>query len=355
MYHKEGKLNYRWNLVKTAEREGISEATRLYKTTRKTVRKWLSQYKEEGVKGLENKSRLQQKFPNRIPDDITAKILETRRKHMNWGARRIIEQMNLPYSHSTVHKKLKQAGLIQKKKKRYMRRRDMSQIRKKYGPFQKIQVDVKYLTDMPELAAFLRWNNLPLYQITARDYRTGAQFIGYSYDKTSTATGIFIDYLCNHLQRSGINLEKSVFQTDNGSEFVSKSLKRKSLFEDIVTKKFKATHKRIPPARPTYNSDVESAHRLIEDELYCVEEYSSERDFMIKAFSYQVYFNRFRGNRNRENKTPLEILTKCKKMAWQSALDIQPIIVDRFYGHIERIKTGGYFYCVPPKKLSSFS
>lgn len=93
MYHSEGKVNYRWNLVKTAEREGISETARLYRTTRKTVRKWVSQYKEEGVKGLENKSRLQQTFPDKIPDDITVKIVETRRKHKNWGARRIIEQI----------------------------------------------------------------------------------------------------------------------------------------------------------------------------------------------------------------------------------------------------------------------
>ena len=189
----------------------------------------------------------------------------------------------------------------------------MGQIRKGYTPFQKLQVDVKYLTDMPELALFLRWNKLPLYQITARDYRTGAQFIGFSYEKTSTSTGLFIDYLCHNLQISGINHEKTEFQTDNESEFVSKSPKRKSLFDDIVTDKYKATHKRIPPERPIYNSDVESAHRLIEDELYCVESYTSERDFMIKAFSYQVFLNRFRGNRNRENKTPLAIRTECKK------------------------------------------
>ncbi|MBO8130966.1 MAG: hypothetical protein H0Z29_05545 [Candidatus Marinimicrobia bacterium] len=42
---------------------------------------------------------------------------------------------------------------------------------------------------------------------------------------------------------------------------------------------------------PNANANVESSHRLIEDEFYCIESFSSVKDFLVKASSYQFYFN----------------------------------------------------------------
>ncbi|MFA5498783.1 MAG: helix-turn-helix domain-containing protein, partial [Candidatus Cloacimonadia bacterium] len=320
------KQKYRKSLVDVALKYGISEAARQFNTTRKTVRKWVKRYEEGGYEALKNSNR--SKRTSKVPAEVKEKIIETRKTYKSWGAYRIRVQMDLTHSLTTIHRILVEEGLIKKKKKKYQRRKDMSEIRKQYGPFEKIQVDIKYLTDIPEIALFLRWNNMPLYQITARDYRTGIQYICYCYEKTSTNCGIFIDYLCSHLKESGIDLSKVVFQTDNGKEFVSDSTKKMSLFEEIVTIKYGATHQRIPPGRPTYNSDVETVHKLIEDEFYCVEEFSSKKDFILKAFSYQIFFNRLRKNRNREDKTPLQILKDCGKGKWHNALDLFPIITD---------------------------
>ena len=44
------------------------------------------------------------------------------------------------------------------------------------------------------------------------------------------------------------------------------------------------------------NADVESSHRLIEDEFYSRESFSSIKDFLVKAPSYQLYFNFLRKN-----------------------------------------------------------
>jgi hypothetical protein len=43
-------------------------------------------------------------------------------------------------------------------------------------PFEKIQVDVKYLDDMPEFYPFLIRHRLPRYEYTARDVMTGFTF-----------------------------------------------------------------------------------------------------------------------------------------------------------------------------------
>ena len=71
-----GKLNYRWNMVKCAQHDGISKTAKVYNTTRKTVRKWIKRYQEGGVKALENKSRCEQYFPNKMPKTIENRIIK---------------------------------------------------------------------------------------------------------------------------------------------------------------------------------------------------------------------------------------------------------------------------------------
>jgi len=63
---------------------------------------------------------------------------------------------------------------------------------------------------------------------------------------------------------------------------------------------------------PNANADVESSHRLIEDEFYCIESFSSVKDFLVKASSYQFYFNFLRKNSYKKFKTPLDILKDYK-------------------------------------------
>ena len=83
-------------------------------------------------------------------------------------------------------------------------------------------------------------------------------------------------YVCNHLKKVGVNLSKVEFQSDNGSEFIGAwNRKRgKTIYETIV-QSYKAETIQIPIGRCTYNSDVEAAHRLIEDEFYDMENYKN--------------------------------------------------------------------------------
>ena len=113
---KKYKVYYRKKLVKYAKETSISEAAREFNTTRKTVRKWVKAYNLKGEAGLNNKSRKNQYFPNRINSKVVDEIRECRNKSKNlWGSRRIIDHLQLNCSHSTVHKKLCDEGLIKKK------------------------------------------------------------------------------------------------------------------------------------------------------------------------------------------------------------------------------------------------
>jgi len=65
---------------------------------------------------------------------------------------------------------------------------------------------------------------------------------------------------------------------------------------------------RIPPAAHTYQSDVETVHRWIEDEFYNLETFSSRTDFLAKASLYQLWFNLARPNSHKGDRTPWQII-----------------------------------------------
>ncbi len=115
-----------------------------------------------------------------------------------------------------------------------------------------------------------------------------------------------------------------------------------------------ANHSLIPKGSPTFNSDVESAHRLVEDEFYLIDEFDDCNDFVRKAHSYTLYFNHFRGNRGRKGKTPKQILRENSRKPNFNVLNISPIITDCYLKDIEKINKGGYFYCVPPNPFKIY-
>jgi len=79
---------------------------------------------------------------------------------------------------------------------------------------------------------------------------------------------------------------------DNGSEFIGcfRPDRTRDGFERIV-EGFGAKHKRIPVRAWSYNSDVETVHRTIEDEFYDIENFESIKDFHQRVASYQANYN----------------------------------------------------------------
>ena len=135
-------------MVELAEEKNISESARTFKTTRKTVRKWLNRYKHDGLKGLHDKPRIPKKIPHKIKKKKELEIVQLRKKYKRWGPDRLKQQFDLPYSTSTIYRVLKSNGLIQKRKKKYQKRRDLYELKKKMKPFEKLQFDIKYLNDI---------------------------------------------------------------------------------------------------------------------------------------------------------------------------------------------------------------
>ena len=182
--------------------------------------------------------------------------------------------------------------------------------------------------------------------------RTGIAFVSYGYEKTATNAAIFLDYVCQHLRGIGVDLSQVEFQTDNGSEFVGAWNSNKESPFEKVARGYKAQTSRIPPGQSTYNSDVEAFHKLIQDELYDVESYENKKDFLVRAFTYILYFNYLRKFRYKGGKSPWQILKENSKITAKNknAGLLIPIILDykitNFYlkgdDHVPRSDTKNY-------------
>ena len=67
-------------------------------------------------------------------------------------------------------------------------------------------------------------------------------------------------------------------------------------------------HRHIPPKRHTWQSEVETVHRLVEEEFFDRETFAGPADFWAKIITYWRYFNLVRPNRGKEWQSPLQIL-----------------------------------------------
>lgn len=323
-------INFRFEMVKYALKNGIKPASRQFQTTVKTVKKWVKRYKRNlNSSSLKDKSKARKTQKNEITKHWKARIIQyanraiTNNKRLK--AAYIKRDLKVPYSLNTVIKVLRTEGFWKRKKpKKTERKKDLRAIKSNLKAFEKIQIDIKYLDDIPEyFHDYIRYK-LPRYQITARDVKTGALFVGWAREKTVTNTCLFLNYLLDHLEKQGVDLKQITVQTDNGKEFYAGF---ESLANSAFTKLVKARckdHKLIPPGAKTWQSDVETSHNLIENEFYSVGYFEGENDVLKQLKTYVYWFNCKRFNAYKGG-SPKDFLDDNFT---PSVLKLDPIIAD---------------------------
>lgn len=348
------KFDYRLKIVECAKETSISNAAKVFETTRPTVRKWRDRYEEEGISGLKDKSKTPHNIPHKMSKENESKVEYLRKRHPRWGGRRLKQRYRLAPSHAAIQRVIKQRGLVKKKKKRWRRRQDLRELKAKYKAFEKNQIDVKDLSDIYHYWPFMRGLGLPRYEYTCREVSIGACFFAYANENNSSYASLFADYVANHLKSYGIDLATIEYQTDNGSEFIGsvrKKINRFSAFERTLLK-HKIYHHRIPPRCSYLQGDVETFHNIVEDELYDIENYSNSQEFLGKAYAYQLYFNYVRENRWRDNKSPLMLLRERAPHLDEGILNLPPVRLEIL---LDEGLRGGYYVPWPVQKIYFFS
>src|SRR3989339_57107 len=324
-------FNIRLQMVKFAFETNISQAAIQFGTSRDTVRKWVNQYKLKGTAGLHNRSKAPHTIHHKTPLKFESLVIQHRNRLPSWGPVRLKEDFDLPISTGAIYRILKAHGKITKNKKKHDRQKDLRKFKLKMRTFQKIQVDVKDLSDIKNYWYFKRTYGLPRYQLTARDVKSGMLYIALARRNDCVNAANFLVLLAEHLKKHGIDLSKVIIQTDNGSEFIGNwKQKTASLFTHLTEKVFHMQHHRIPPGQSTYNSDVESSHWRIEKDFYDLEEFRGIGSLTIKAFSYMLYFNLQRRNKAKLNKTSYELLQLDYPKMKPTICAFNPVVLDDF-------------------------
>lgn len=102
----------RLEMVKMAQEFNISQAAREYRVTRKTVRKWLRRFRENGIEGLSNLSRAPHRCPNKISVELENRIIQLKSCHPKWGGGAIKERYAVPCSIRTIYRVFRDQELL---------------------------------------------------------------------------------------------------------------------------------------------------------------------------------------------------------------------------------------------------
>src|SRR5271166_5199014 len=161
----------------------------------------------------------------------------------------------------------------------------------------------------------------------ARRYGIKAAALAFAPGRRAAVSQVFAARIQHHLHRYGVSLRDLVWQTDNGGEFKG----------DFPKALGDSQHVRIPPAAHTYQSDVETVHRLEEDEFFDLEDFSSRGEFLAKVHTYQLYFNLARPNSHKGYHSPWQIIERIAPRSPLELCLLPPVFLDYYL-----YDSGGY-------------
>jgi len=302
-------------VVSHAREHGIKATVREFGSSRNTVRKWLRRSVPGKPSSLVEKSRAPKHCPHKTSAGLEGQIVKLR-KRTGFGAERLVREFDLKVSHNAVARIIRQHGLTRPRKKKPATKKQLRTVKRTWKLFGQLSTDTKFLQDIPCYWPQMTRLGLPRFQYTAREIVSGACFTGYA-DELSKSYAVFLaEQLSAHLALHGVDLTGLVWQTDNGCEFQENKEERGL---PSTVRALGSDHRFIPPKRYTWQSDVETVHRLVEDEFFDREQFRNQQEFFAKVTTYWSYFNLVRPNRAKEWKSPLQIL-QCQAPALAGAL-----------------------------------
>jgi transposase len=340
MQRRYDRRHFRLQLVRHAQEHGIKPAARVFGTTPATVRKWLRRWDGQSLGTLADRSRAPKQPARKLDLRECARALELKRQLITFGAKRLKRLFALALSEKAIRTLWHEQALLKKVRKKHQTKQDLRAQKALWELFEQSCVDTKDLIDIPEYYFPMNTLRLPKVQYTFREVVSGLHFFALASERSLPLATLFIRLVLEHLQTCGVRFSNSRIQTDNGSEFIgSWNSRHDSAFTHAIHQVPGLTHTTIPPKAHTWQADVETVHRLIEDEFYRIESFHSRSQLLDKATAYVRFFNIARPNSYKHHKTPWQIIherdpTITPKIAtlpvfylddlWKTTLDTKP-------------------------------
>jgi putative transposase len=237
----------------------VAELADRYTVARKTVYKWIDRYQAEGSTGLHERSRAPKTSPRRTDPALVERIVQLRRKHPSWGARklRVLLQrgdpgIRLP-SASTIAAILTQQGLVDHRR-RQRRPQPLSRQPRLEAPAPNAVWCIDFKGE------FRLGNGQYCYPLTLTD--AYSRFVLDCHGLPATAHAATQRRLERLFRDYGL---PEAIRSDNGVPFVSRSIAGLSRL-NLWWMKLGIIHERIDPGQPQQNGRHERMHRTLKAE-----------------------------------------------------------------------------------------
>ena len=287
----------------------ISQTAREMKTTRDTVRMVKRLFQTGGAGKLEDR----RKGPKKPHNKIEPRMEELIKDEYQQGSVKTLTNFRLffnrkyatSYSYKVFRRVLddergkRRPKRIKKHKKPYWRE-------KIKVPFKMWQFDPKYLDDIEYFYPQMMKLNLPVYQLGFRDVVSGITFVSYSYTLAKSVVENALVRFLGHLTSFNLPTKDLIIQTDNDTAIIGHTTKKDLPFFTRAVSFFGGEHRRIEKGACWKQGYIEAYNYTCELDFYQVEDFRSIKDFLEKAFTYQLVYNVLRPQKDLDNRTPFE-------------------------------------------------
>lgn len=293
---------YKWIKPILDKEINIKNLVKVSPYSERSIKRWLSNYRKYGEKGLIPKSTEPKSQPNETPLCIKRRIIELRKetklcaKKIKWR----LEKEGIFIHERTVGKVLKKENLVRKyriKKIKY------KYIRAERLPGELVEIDVKYVPSPIK--------NKKYYQYTAIDTASRWRYLKI-YDEQSSFNSIC--FLKEVMKEFKYTIQS--IKTDNGSIFTNyyvgmtkrSDMTVKTIHSlDLFCHKHNIIHYLIDPGKPAQNGTVERSHREDQEKFYEQNKFRNILDLKRKIKVWNNYYNNLE-HCGLNGKTPNEML-----------------------------------------------
>jgi len=274
----------------------VMEVASQWGVSRRTVERWLARYEAQGLEGLPDRSHRPDRCPHQMPAEMEVMVLELRRAHRYWGARRLVLElvrkgiMPIP-SESAVYRCLVRAGVIDPVKRH--RRREMWKRWERGGPMELWQLDV--------VGGFLLANGTSAKALTGIDDHS--RFCVSARLMPREGTQLVCDGFLAALRGHGVPQQ---VLTDNGKVFTGKYSKPPvDVLFDRICRENGIDHLLTQPACPTTTGKIERFHRTLRVEFDTRQAFTNLAVAQQALDEWVTYYNTQRPHQACGDKAPV--------------------------------------------------
>ena len=287
IYHKEIKL---------------VDVAKVCPYSKRSLERWLSNYRKYGEKGLEPKSTRPKSNPKETPIRIKQRIIQLR-KETKLGALKLhwrLKKEGIDIHPRTIGKILKKEGLTRKYRTRKIKYKYVQALLR---PGELVEIDVKYV---PQRIKGKRY-----YQFTAIDSATRWRYLEV-FDDISTFNAL--RFLKELVKIAPFRIR--AVKTDNGSYFTNRytgylrssdPLNPRFHSFDLLCQELGIIHYLIDPGKPQQNGKVERSHRTDQEQFYDRTTFKNKRELKQKLEVWNEEYNNLE-HCSLNGKTPNEMI-----------------------------------------------